>query len=220
VRNFQQFLKKVTLIGGGAVTRETFEMCLDHAPELWAADSGATQALDLGQFPLAVSGDMDSVSLKTQDALGATPFIVTPDQDFTDFHKALCLIDASIVLGVGFMGGRLDHELSCYNTLVRLSEKPVILVGDVDLCFHVKAGVAMNLPVGTRFSLFPMARVVVHGAGLRWPVEQMEMAPWGRVGTSNETTEPRVEISVEGEGLLVILARENLAAAIDAVKAM
>lgn len=214
MRYFRQFSHNVTLLGGGAVNSATVSECLKLAPALVAADGGADQALDLGHVPEAVAGDMDSVSDRARQAIGADRFVETPDQNRTDFHKTLDLIDAPLVLGVGFMGKRLDHELACYNTLVRLPEKRVILVGEVDICFHLNGPLEMSLPIGTRFSLFPMAQVKVRATGLVWPVDDLEMSPWGMIGTSNETNMPEVTVAADGPGLLVILPRAHLTDAI------
>ena len=214
MRYFRQFSHNVTLLGGGAVNPATLSHCLQLAPELVAADGGADQALELGHMPVVVAGDMDSVSEHARKIIGADKFVETPDQNRTDFHKTLDLIDAPLVLGVGFMGKRLDHELACYNTLVRLPEKRVILVGEVDICFHLSRPLKMTLPVGTRFSLFPMAKVNVRGTGLVWPVDDLELSPWGMIGTSNETNAPAVTVETDGAGLLVILPRAHLTDAI------
>lgn len=214
MRYFRQFSHNVTLLGGGAVNSATLSHCLSLAPELVAADGGADQALEMGHVPVVVAGDMDSVSDRARKVIGADRFVDTPDQNRTDFHKTLDLIDAPVVLGVGFMGKRLDHELACYNTLVRLPEKRVILVGEVDICFHLSAPLTMSLPIGTRFSLFPMAKVKVSGTGLVWPVEDLEMSPWGMIGTSNETNATKVTVEADGPGLLVILPRAQLTDAI------
>lgn len=217
MRYFRQFSHNVTLLGGGAVTKRTLSECLDLAPNLVAADGGADQALALGHVPIAVAGDMDSVSRHARDTIGSDRFVETPDQNRTDFHKTLDIIQAPLILGVGFMGKRLDHELACYNTLVRVPDKRVILVGEVDICFHLHAPLSMTLPVGTRFSLFPMARVTVNASGLVWPLENLELSPWGMIGTSNETNAPTVTIQADGAGLLVILPREHLDDAIAAL---
>lgn len=217
MRFFRQFSYNVTLIGGGALDGSTLKLCATHAPELIAVDGGADQALALGHVPQAVSGDMDSVTPAARQAIGAERFVETPDQDYTDFHKALELIDAPLILAAGFTGKRLDHELACYNTLVRLPKKQVIIVGEEDICLHLSAPLQLNLPVGTRVSLFPMAQVTVRATGLVWPVEDLQMSPWGRTGTSNASSSPEVTITSDADGLLVILPRAHLGALIEAL---
>ncbi len=217
MRYFRQFSHNVTLLGGGAASAQTVSACLSLAPDLVAVDGGADRALELGHVPQVVTGDMDSVSDATRARIDADRFVETPDQNHTDFHKALQVIDAPLVLGVGFMGKRLDHELACYNTLVRLPEKRVILVGEVDICFHLSGPLTLSLPIGTRFSLFPMAPVTVRATGLVWPVDDLPMSPWATIGTSNETKATAVTVQADGPGLLVILPRAHLAGAIAAL---
>ena len=212
-----QELGNATLLGGGAVNHTILSQCLTIAPNLVAADGAADTALALGHTPLAVIGDLDSVSDSARKTLGQDRIIETPDQMRTDFDKALDVISAPLVLGVGFMGGRLDHELACYNALVRMPNRTCILVGEEDLCFHVPSGFEISLPKGTRFSLFPMAKVVANCRGVLWPVEDLEMAPWAQIGTSNEATGGRIELVCDRPGMLVILPRVHLAAVVAAL---
>ena len=45
--------------------------------------------------------------------------------------------------------------------------------------------------------------------GLRWPIDGLDFAPSGRIGTSNEVTGP-VVLVFDGPGMLVITPREAL----------
>lgn len=217
--DFLPFCEFVTLIGGGKLTAACLEEMLTHAPILVAADGGADRALDLGHVPVRVVGDMDSLSAQARDAVGAVALQQITEQDSTDFDKALRSVAAPLVLGVGFTGGRLDHELACFNSLVRHADRPCILVGEEDICFHVPDHIVLELPVGMRFSLFPMAGIVARMTGLRWSFEALTLAPWDRVGTSNEVAEARVELWFDRPGMLIILPRAGLATAIRALAA-
>ncbi len=200
----------VTLLGGGQSSAKDIAESLRVAPNLFGVDGGANRAVSLGLDILGVSGDFDSISDATRAELDPSILIETPDQNRTDFDKALDLVDAPVILCAGFTGKRMDHQLACYSVLVRRARKPAILLGEEDVCFHLSHEVTLDLPAGTRLSLFPMARVVANCTGLRWPVEGLELAPWGQIGTSNEVTESPVTLSAEGEGLLVILPRAFL----------
>lgn len=200
----------VTLLGGGQFSAQDLDEALTLAPNLIGVDGGANEAIALGHDLLAISGDLDSVSAAALAAVDPEIVIETPDQNRTDFDKALDLADAPIVLCVGFTGKRMDHQLACYSILVRQARRPAILIGAEDICFHLSHDVELDLPKGTRVSLFPMARVVAHGTGLRWPVKGLEFAPWGMFGTSNQVVDSPVRLSAEGAGLLVILPREFL----------
>lgn len=205
-----RFSAGVTLLGGGKSCGQDIEESLTLAPNLIGVDGGADRALELGLSMKLVSGDFDSISKATRAALDPDILIETPDQNRTDFDKALDLADAPVILCVGFTGKRMDHQLACYSVLVRQAKRPAILIGDEDICFHLSHDVTLDLAKGTRLSLFPMAQVVATATGLRWPVEALEFAPWGQIGTSNEVTNGPVRLSAESDGLLVILPRDCL----------
>ncbi|MDA5093977.1 thiamine diphosphokinase [Aliiroseovarius sp. KMU-50] len=206
----------ITLVGGGTLSNSILSDCLRFAPRLAVADGAADVALDYGVMPEWVLGDLDSLSDDARGRIDPDRIIETPDQNKTDFHKALEWLNVPLVLGVGFMGGRLDHELACYNALVRTPRR-CVLVGEVDICFHVPRALSLSLPVGTRFSLFPMAEVKGHCSGLKWPVEGLTMAPWDCIGTSNEVVCKDIHLSFDRPGMLVILPRMYLGPVIAAV---
>jgi thiamine pyrophosphokinase len=109
----------VTLVGGGPVSRAALALALAHAPRLVAADGGADRALRLGHVPEAVIGDMDSLSDVAKIQLSERLHYVA-EQETTDFDKALRLIRAPFVLGLGFAGARMDHGLAVLNSLVAM----------------------------------------------------------------------------------------------------
>nr|WP_328794117.1 thiamine diphosphokinase [Maritimibacter harenae] len=213
------YAEKVTLLGGGNLTAGVLELLLARAPNLVVCDGAARPALAAGLTPDAVIGDLDSLDDVTRARLAPETIHFVDDQDTTDFDKALLAIDAPLVLGAGFMGKRLDHELACYNALVRWAHRRCILVGEQDICFHVPRAVTLDVPEGTRVSVFPLAELRVRLAGLRWSFEDIVLSPLGRVGTSNAAA-GRVEIESSGPGLLVIMPVEHLDAAIEACLAM
>ena len=208
----------VTLLGGGVVNPATLEQALGFAPVLVAADGGADQALALGHSPVAVIGDMDSLSQQARESLGADVVHQIEEQDSTDFDKALRNIDAKGVLAVGFTGRRIDHELAAYHTLITRPDMPCIILGEDDLALHLNGRIELSLPLATRVSLFPMAQVTVQATGLRWPVEALQMSPWTRIGTSNETTSSKLVLESDNAGLLVILPREVLPLLLEALQ--
>ncbi len=214
---FAPFSDKVTLLGGGELRPETVSELLTLAPNLVACDGAAARALALGQVPRRVIGDLDSLDPATRAALDPATVFEIAEQDSTDFEKALRTTEAPLILGAGFMGRRLDHELACYNAMVRHPEKRCILVGESDICFHAGGRLRLALPLGTRVSLFPMAAVEVSATGLEWPLDRRRLAPWGQVGTSNRAVAAQIDIDPSGPGLLVILPRAALGAAMAAL---
>lgn len=216
--DFLPFCETVTLVGGGECSRATLDEMLTLAPILVAADGGADRALAFGHVPQRVIGDLDSLSQATREALGPARLQRIEEQDSTDFDKALRALGAPLVLGVGFLGGRLDHELACLNALVRHADRKCILVGEQDICFHVPREIVLELPEGTRVSLFPLAGLCATLHGLRWSFDDLQMAPWDRVGTSNEVVDSPVHLRFDRPGMVVILPRVALGAAIRALE--
>lgn len=207
----------VTLIGGAGLPPGDLVLALGLAPILVAADGGADAALALGADPVAVIGDMDSLSPEAAEAY-ADRLHPVPEQVTTDFDKALTRIDAPLVLALGFAGGRLDHELAALHSLVLRADRPCILLGPATLAFHAPPDLTLPLDPGTLVSLFPFAPVEVESEGLLWPTSGLAFAPATRIGTSNEATGP-VRLRPSGPGMLVILPRAALPLAMDALKA-
>ncbi|MBV0911259.1 thiamine diphosphokinase [Anianabacter salinae] len=207
----------VTLIGGAPVDPLTLAECLRIAPQVVAADGAASTALVHGIMPRAVIGDMDSLPAADRARIGEDRIHRIADQETTDFDKALRSIAAPLVLAVGFTGARLDHELAAYTVLVSVAGPPCIVVGHEDICFHAPQRLTLELESGTRVSLFPMRPVTGTSTGLEWPIDGLDLAPWARVGTSNLATRAQVTVDPHGPGLLVILPRSCLSAAVRAL---
>ncbi|SDE41732.1 thiamine diphosphokinase [Limimaricola pyoseonensis] len=206
----------VTLLGGGALFPQDLECALERAPVLVAADGGAEHARRAGAMPRAVIGDMDSLGDCAESFADRIHEIA--EQDSTDFDKALRNIDAPLVLAIGFTGGRIDHELAVYHVLAARPDRACLVIGAQSLVCHCPPELAVDLPPGTAFSLFPMAPVRIASEGLRWPTAGLDFAPDRRVGTSNEATGP-VRLRAEAPGMLAIAPRAALDAVIAGLRA-
>lgn len=192
----------VTLVGGGELDPKDLAISLNLAPVLVAADGGADAVLAAGLSPVAVIGDMDSLSPAARAAF-APVLQEIAEQETTDFEKCLTHIRAPMVLALGFLGGRADHSFAALNILARLAA-PVVLMGAQDvLCLLTGEGVSLDLPKGTRLSLLPMGLARVWSAGLRWPLAGEPMSPAGFLSLSNEVSGP-VRLRAEGAVFLVL----------------
>lgn len=204
----------VTLVGGGPVTRADLRLATARAPRMLAADGGADRALGHGFRPEAVVGDFDSISGTAKAVLGPDCLFPIPEQLTTDFDKALRSVDAPFTLALGFTGARIDHGLAVFNALVRHADRRCLVIGPRDVVFHAPATLDLSLRAGDRFSLYPMAPVTGRSHGLEWPIDGIAFAPDGMIGTSNRVTAPRVRLETDGPGMLVILPRARLDAAL------
>ncbi|MBN2631437.1 MAG: thiamine diphosphokinase [Rhodobacteraceae bacterium] len=206
----------VTLVGGAPVAASLFRMAIQRAPRVVAADGGADRCLARGVMPEAVVGDMDSISASARTAVGPDRLHPIAEQDSTDFDKVMRSVVAPFVIGLGFLGARVDHELSAFNTLVR-SPAVCILLGAQDVVFHLPERFDIDLRRGDRFSLFPLMPMTAHSDGLHWPLDGIAFAPGGRVGTSNRVSEGRVKLALSGPGMLCILPKNRLDAVLQAL---
>lgn len=206
----------VTLVGGGPLRAADLRQALSLAPRLVAADSGADGLLRLGHEPEAVVGDLDSISAAARARLAGRVFHV-PEQETTDFDKALRAISAPFVLALGFAGARIDHGLAVFNALVRHAQRRCIVIGPRDVVFHAPPRLELDLCKGDRLSLFPMCGVGGDSQGLDWPLTGLRFAPDGLIGTSNRVTAGPVSLQFDGAGMLVILPRHRLGAAVTAL---
>ena len=208
----------VTVLGGGHVQPGDLRAALALAPVLVAADGGADMALGAGLEPVAVIGDLDSVSADALARLDPRKVHEVPEQDSTDFDKALRHIDAPLIVAAGFNGGRLDHELAAMHTLIARPGRRCILLGGQDIVFHAPPEMTLDLEPGTRVSLFPMAEVTGRSVGLRWAIDGLVFHPARRVGTSNAATGGPMTLRTDGPGMLTILPRALLPEAAAALR--
>ena len=212
-----QSTRGITLAGGGPFGQRDLNLCLSRAPVAVAADGGADRLLRMGVMPEAVIGDFDSISAAARSQIPDENQHLVPEQSTTDFDKSLRAIVAPFVLALGFAGARLDHGLAAMHTLVSHSDRRCILIGPSDLAFAAPARLELSLGVGEPLSLFPMAPVTGCSEGLEWPIKGLRFSPAGQIGTSNRVVARRVVLEFDSPGMLVILPRRRLDAAIRAL---
>jgi thiamine pyrophosphokinase len=212
-----QSTRGITLAGGGPFGQRDLNLCLSRAPIAVAADGGADRMLRLGMVPEAVIGDFDSISEAARSRIPSKNQYLVPDQSTTDFDKSLRAIVAPFVLALGFAGARLDHGLAAMHTLVSHPGQRCILLGPSDLAFAAPARLELSLAPGEPLSLFPMAPVSGRSEGLEWPIAGLSFSPAGQIGTSNRVVARRVVLEFDSPGMLVILPRRRLDAAIRAL---
>ena len=203
--NVYKFDNPVIFLGGGEYSSENVTQALTISDVVVAADSGAAIALENDLHPELVIGDFDSIDPEMLERIPAVGRIHVTEQDTTDFEKCVQRVLCPLVVGVGFTGNRLDHTLAAFSVLSKYSDRRIILLGKEDLVFTAPRNLALSLPVGTVFSLFPMAEVTGRSTGLRWPIEGLRMHPSGQIGTSNEVSEANVSLKFDQDGMLIIL---------------
>lgn len=209
----------VTLVAGGPVAARDLRAALARAPVLVAADGGADRALSLGHEPAVVIGDFDSIG-PARGALPAHVLHPVTEQETTDFDKALRSVAAPFVLALGVLGGRMDHALAAMTVLAARAAAgaaPCIALSRDDVVMAAPPRLELALAAGDRLSLWPMAGVSGESRGLEWPIDGIGFSPTGRIGTSNRVASGAVSLEFDGPGMLLILPRKRLDAALAAL---
>lgn len=162
------FDRPVVLVGASPVPVAAALETLPRSWPLLAADGGANVLLALGRRPELVIGDMDSAV----DLPADLPRLHLSGQDDTDFQKCLARIKAPLIVGLGFLEGRLDHTLSALHALMGLPhDRPVMLIGDSDVMIRLRGDIGFATEAGQRVSVWPLGRQRFRGStGLHWQI--------------------------------------------------
>ena len=200
-------LEPITLVGGGEATPEDLQEALTLAPICVAADGGAALALDAGVELAALIGDFDSVSADQRAEVPMTRQHQIKEQDTTDFEKCLTYLKAPLVLGVGFTGGRVDHQLAALHALARFAHQPCVLLGAHELIFLAPPDLSLPTEPGDLVSLFPLASVQGKSKGLRWEIEGLNFDPLQQIGTSNQAVGP-CRIQMQDSTMVMMVPRK------------
>lgn len=208
----------VAVIGGAKVDREVLKILQTLTDSFVAADGGANVLQGAGVQPIRVFGDLDSISDEARQEF-APHLVHIAEQDTTDLEKVVARVRAPVLVGAGFLGGRLDHTFAALNVLVRHPQVPLVLVDVVDCCFACPSeGLSLALPIGTPIAILPMGEAVVTTRGLAWDMDQAALRPAGMVSSSNRTAAAEVSIAVDGPAIIT-LPFAHLPDAIAAVRA-
>ncbi|MGI3170671.1 thiamine diphosphokinase [Pseudooceanicola sp. C21-150M6] len=204
------------LLAGGAISEQNLTVLRDLSrllgpgTPLVAADGGAGLALSAGLHPDIVIGDLDSLTDEHRAQLAPDRLHHISEQETTDFDKALRRIAAPVVLGAGFHGARVDHQLAAFTVLARHPDRPCILVGPEDIACLCPPQLDQAVTPGDWVSLFPLAEVTGRSVGLEWPIDGLSFRPDDRVGTSNRACADRIELRIDRPAMLLIQPRRAL----------
>lgn len=198
-------LDPVVLVGGSELGPQDLNILPIENPCFVGVDAGADHLLAAGITPVAVIGDLDSLSANAADAFADVLHRID-EQDTVDFEKALTQVTAPLIYAFGFSGGRLDHSLAVLDVIGRHARQPVVLVGPDDCAAVLPTGevTLTGMTVGARISILPLAPAQVQAQGLRWAVDQQQMAPLGFSSPSNEISATTVTITTDAPVLLVL----------------
>ena len=153
---------------------------------------------------------MDSIDENSKTQIGQDSIHFVSSQNDTDFEKSLNRINAPLILGLGFLGDRLDHQMAVQTALVKHYDKKVLLIGSHDLVFLTPPKFSIHLKNECRVSIYPMGECSVGSKGLRWKTDDIVFSPVSTIGTSNCTTGDKIELYPSKPLVLTIIPRDFL----------
>lgn len=186
---------------------------------LIACSDGAFHYLKKLDFPFEkldfISGDFDSHS-GSDDEIYQEKFIYTPDQDKTDFHKSLEIIQQRGFTNVdiyGGSGGEMDHFLGNLHTAFLFKENlEITFYDEFSKYFFSPTNLVLNDVKNHLVSIipFPLAENVVT-RGLNWELKDENLSLTTRIGSRNFAVSENVEISfTKGDLVVFVGAGANL----------
>lgn len=185
---------------------------------LIACTDGAFHYLKNLNFPLNkldfISGDFDSHSGADENVYDEK-FIYTPDQDKTDFHKALEIIVEKGFKNVdvlGGSGGEQDHFLG--NLTVAFGFKDQLNIKFYDEFseyYFIPKNFTVDGVKDKMVSLYPFPSVEnITTKGLNWCLTNGDLSITSRIGTRNFAVEDEVSVEYEKGDLLIFIGRNYL----------
>ncbi len=211
--------RHIIIANGDAPTPETVQRWLRPHDVLIGADGGCRIALQLNLRLDYAIGDFDSLSeadLQQLHAMHVQLRRYPPQKDETDLELALQLaisLNATEIVVLGALGGRLDHEMANLMLLAMagLDKIPVIIA---DATLEISAINAQQVPttlavkgnIGDTLSLIPFGGDAsgIVTQGLQYPLRRETLRVGPARGVSNVMTQTQAQIEV-AEGLLLCI---------------
>lgn len=192
--------RSILALNGELPNRSFFAM--SNLPII-AADGALNSLNMLDIVPRAVVGDLDTAK---PNLLGNTEVVYMLDQNKCDFEKSLDYINKNTLspsIIVGISGGYIDHilnNMSIFLTSCSLFYAPPI-VGYVIKTGEIKV---FTLPINTKISLFGLSGARISTNGLKWELENHNLAFSGMNSSFNRTIKDNVLVEAH-EGLSLIM---------------
>ncbi len=180
-----------------------------------ACTDGAFHYLKEKNFPLEkldfISGDFDSHT-GSDENIYYEKFIYTPDQNFTDFQKALDILKNKNIKKVdvyGGSGGEQDHFLGNLHVAFLFKDlMEITFYDEFSSYFFIPKDFEINNVEGKMVSLLPFPKVEnLVTEGLNWGLKNEDLEITKRIGTRNFATKSTVKISYSDGDLLVFIGQ-------------
>jgi thiamine pyrophosphokinase len=158
-------------------------------------------------IPDLVTGDFDSINTIPT----SVEVIKTPNQEFTDFEKALQILKQRGYSHIDVYGGsgkEHDHFLGNISTALQWKlGLNISFFDDFGKYFFIEDSILLTNVKGRNISLIPFPNAFgIVTKGLFYPLKNETLIFGERIGTRNKATEENVLISYENGNLLVYIS--------------
>ena len=180
-----------------------------------ACTDGAFHYLKEKDFDLEkldfISGDFDSHEGNDEN-IYQEKFIFTPDQDFTDFQKALEILKNKGLKKVdvfGGSGGEQDHFLGNLHVAFLFKDlMEITFYDEFSSYFFIPNDFKIDKVEGKMILLLPFPKVEnLVTYGLNWELKNEDLEITKRIGTRNFANKNTVKISYEKGDLLIFIGK-------------
>jgi len=180
--------------------------------KVFCTDGAYQNLVDFNIQPDVVSGDFDSISMA--EISSEVKVIETPDQNATDFEKALrIIIDKGFksVSVFGCSGLEQDHFLGNLTSMLKhKNEIEIRCFDDFGVYFFAENETEIIGFQQEIFSLYPFPEAKsITSSGVKYPLVNENFSIISRIGTRNTITENRATVSFQ-EGDLLLFIQDRL----------
>jgi len=157
--------------------------------------------------PDLVTGDFDSI----HTIPSTVEVINTPDQNFTDFDKALLILKERGFFTIDVYGGsgkEHDHFLGNISTALQWKTKlNISFFDDFGKYFFIEESITITNVIGRNISLipFPIASEI-NTEGLLYPIKNGTLTFGKQIGTRNKASTNEIQISFKNGALLIYIS--------------
>ncbi len=154
-----------------------------------------------------IIGDFDSIEALPKDV----KYIHTPNQNYTDFEKAIKIIIKNGYKNVDVFaanGLEQDHFLGNMTTALKYKKKlNIVFFDDKQSYFFIKKKCILKNVLNKTISLFPFPKTKnVFSQGLQYPLNGMNLSmKKNKIGTRNKAIENNVKISFSKGNILLFI---------------
>ncbi len=160
-------------------------------------------------IPDLVTGDFDSIhTIPT-----TVEVINTPDQNFTDFDKALMILKERGYINIDVYGGsgkEHDHFLGNLSTaLLWINDVRITFFDDFGTYFFINNECVLNNVLNKTISLVPFPEAHnITTEGLKYPLNDESLIFGMRIGTRNKAISDIIKISFSIGDLLIYISHK------------